>query len=173
MAGKWRRETSTNILPSGKVATYIDRMDHVWGQQCDRYGTIWHRRNEPFIEKGEQQFYDSTKEIKLQKPIFVSDSKVIILYKDITVIYNKLNHIINRTYQHEEIAECSKRGNDLYEEFWDRSFDQNGRSIQSGHGTTTNTKISSFKPINFDKKTGIDLNNDFSIYLINHKLADR
>ena len=31
-------------------------MDRIWGQQCDSSGSIWHHRNEPFIETGESQF---------------------------------------------------------------------------------------------------------------------
>ena len=68
---------------------------------------------------------------------------MIILYKDITVIYSKFGHIITKTYQQRRInaQNSSKRGNDLYEEFWDRSFDQNGRRpVQTAYGSVTNAK---------------------------------
>jgi hypothetical protein len=176
MAGKWHREKSSRFVPFfwfTREDTYTDQMDHIWGEQMDRFGIIWHRRNEPFTEVSTMDNLDCSKTITLQKPVLVSDSKVIILYKDITVEYSKINHIVIKTYQHEQLSEFSKDGDILYEEVWDRLFDQDGNLTGSGHGRSYNTKVSAFEPMDFDKKTGVDLKKDFAIYLSNHKFSNR
>jgi len=179
-AGTWHRETVTevymnefidNLFGWAKIRT--QRADHIWGHQVDRLGGIWHHRVEPYTQIVDLDNYIGVKTVTLQEPVSVSDSKVIVRYKDATINYKKSNNKITYSFRHEQISEITKRGDLMTETIWHKNYDENGNPTDEGHAKSTYTLIKPFEAINSDQKTKLDLQKDFALYLKVHGYSDR
>lgn len=179
-AGTWHRETITEVHYNdfidtlfGLDKTYIERADHLWGHQVDRLGGIWHHRVEPYTQIVEDNDYTFVKTVTLQEPVFVSDSKVIVHYRDTTINYRKSDNKITHTFSHEQISEITKQGSLTAERVEGQNYDQDGTPIGSKRARTTYTLIKPFNPTNLDPKSKLDLQKDFALYLKVHAYTDR
>jgi hypothetical protein len=179
-AGQWHRETISKLFPIEILGdifrlhkTYMERADHTWGHQIDRLGGIWHHRVEPYAQMVENDGIISRKTVTLQEPVMVSDAKVIMHYKDITVQYKTNDNTIFRTYRHEQISEIEHLGNLMVEHIRAKNFDENGKVSSEDYTRTTYIQTKPFQPIDFDKNTKLNLKEDFKLYLKTHGFTDR
>jgi hypothetical protein len=168
-AGTWHREVMTYIAPNGAYQTQLSRVNHYWGQQIDIRSEIWQHHNEPYGEREDLPKWTEWKTVVLREPVQLTAMQMQMHFRATTVQVDRKTGKIRRSYQQEEmqILQPEPRGT-MYQESWIKFFDEMGKPEGREHGVAHLTLIQPFQPVAVDPKTGVDLRQDFKIFLASH-----
>jgi hypothetical protein len=170
-AGIWHRQTMTYDLPDGSRKTQLSSVDHFWGQQVDNRSGIWNHHNEPYGEREEMPGIIEWKTVVMKEPVVVSNEGMKVHFRATTVQVERASGRIRRSYQQEEMQNLRPAGPSMMaQESWIKFFDQMGRPLGNEHAVAQLTLSQPFVPENVDRKTGLNLQQDFRAFLAANNL---
>lgn len=165
-AGVWHRQTMTYDLPDGSRKTQLSAVDHFWGQQLDNRNGVWNHHNEPYGEREEMPGIIEWKTVVMKEPVVVTNDGMKVHFRATTVQVERASGRIRRSYQQEEMQNLRPAGPSVMaQESWIKFFDQMGRPLGNEHAVAQLTLAQPFQPENFDRKTGLNLQQDFIAFL--------
>jgi hypothetical protein len=165
-AGTWHRQTMTYDLPDGSRKTQLSSVDHFWGQQVDNRSGIWNHHNEPYGEREEMPGIIEWKTVVMKEPVVVSNEGMKVHFRATTVQVERASGRIRRSYQQEEMQNLRPAGPSMMaQESWIKFFDEMGRPLGNEHAVAQLILSQPFVPENFDRKTGLNLQQDFRAFL--------
>ena len=172
-AGIWHRQTMTYDLPDGSRKTQLSSVDHFWGQQVDNRNGVWNHHNEPYGEREEMPGIIEWKTVVLKEPVAVSNDGMKMHFRATTVQVERASGRIRRSYQQEEMQILRPGGPSMMaQESWIKFFDQMGRPLGNEHAVAQLNLAQPFRPENIDRKTGLNLQQDFRAFLNASGLAN-
>ncbi len=168
-AGIWHREVMTYLGPDGTGQTQLSRVNHFWGDQVDNQGGIWHHHNEPYGEREDLPQWTEWKTVLVREPVLITAQQMQMHFRATTIQVERATGKIHESYQQEEMQYLRPEGpGAMYQESWIKFFDQMGKPKGMEHGVAHLALIQPFQPVPYDRKTALDLRQDFQLYLASH-----
>jgi hypothetical protein len=166
----YRHDFATGIT-TNPMQRQLERQEYVSGYQKDRNGGIWELNNAPFIQHIDSGFMFAVLYIREMTPVEVSEDRIVLRYREISVAYSKKNNKILESTQQEQLNTLTPmQPGTIHADVSVKSFGWDGQPQREEQSVIYTQIIEPYHRI--DGIDGKDLHSMFRDYLVSQHKED-